>query len=154
MLKPDKHNPKVFWNYMYINSRKKDNFGVPSLKKDGLSNSDDKQKSEYINDQFTSLSPGLAELVQLSLDQGQIPLDWKTALVSPVFKKGNPYHILLETYMYLFNISLRQGKNWSCDIQLLITINDLAKGEDNNHQIDAVLLDFSKEFDKVGKKMD
>jgi hypothetical protein len=35
------------------------------------------------------LSPGLANLFQLSLDQGQIPLDWKTALVSPVFKKGN-----------------------------------------------------------------
>lgn len=35
------------------------------------------------------LSPGLAKLFQLSLDQGQIPLDWKTALVSPVFKKVN-----------------------------------------------------------------
>jgi len=30
-----------------------------------------------------------------------------------------------------------------------MTINDLAKGIDNNHQIDAVLLDFSKAFDKV-----
>jgi hypothetical protein len=30
-----------------------------------------------------------------------------------------------------------------------MTINDLAKGIDNNYQIDVVLLDFSKAFDKV-----
>jgi hypothetical protein len=30
-----------------------------------------------------------------------------------------------------------------------MTINDLAKGIDFNHQIDAVLLDLSKAFDKV-----
>jgi len=40
-------------------------------------------------------------------------------------------------------------KKRSCDTQLLLTINDLAKGIDNNQQIDAVLLDFSKAFDKV-----
>jgi hypothetical protein len=31
------------------------------------------------------LSTGLATFSQLSLDQGQISLDWKTALVTPVF---------------------------------------------------------------------
>jgi hypothetical protein len=40
-------------------------------------------------------------------------------------------------------------KNRSCDTQLLITINDLAKGIDDNHQIDAILLSFYKAFDKV-----
>jgi hypothetical protein len=147
MLQPDHQNPKVFWNY--IKSKKKDNFGVSPLKKDGLAYSDGKQKAELLNGQFTSvftkedmaqrptlppsclptlnpihvtikgvqkllpnlkphkapgpnkiptrllklaseeLSPGLARLFQLSLDQGQIPLDWKTVLVSPVLKKGN-----------------------------------------------------------------
>jgi hypothetical protein len=37
----------------------------------------------------TELSPGLANLFQLSLDQGQIQLDWKTAIVLLVFLKGN-----------------------------------------------------------------
>ena len=35
------------------------------------------------------LAPGLTTLYQLSLDQGKLPTDWKTANVSPAFKKGN-----------------------------------------------------------------
>ena len=35
------------------------------------------------------LVPGLTMFCQLSLDQGKLPTDWKTANVSPVFKKGN-----------------------------------------------------------------
>ena len=52
-------------------------------------------------------------------------------------------HNILSDYQHGFR------KKRSCDTQLLLTINDLAKGIDNNHQIDAVLLDFSKAFDKV-----
>ena len=37
----------------------------------------------------------------------------------------------------------------SCGSQLFITINDIAKNMDNNHQVDAAILDFSKAFDKV-----
>jgi len=51
MLKPDNQN--VFWNY--IKSRKKDNFGVSSPKKDGLAYSADKQKAELLNKQFSSV---------------------------------------------------------------------------------------------------
>ena len=36
-----------------------------------------------------------------------------------------------------------------CESQLFITINDIAKHMDNNHQVDAAILDFSKAFDKV-----
>ena len=36
-----------------------------------------------------------------------------------------------------------------CEIQLIITLNDLAKGLNSKQQIDAVLLDFSKAFDRV-----
>ena len=35
------------------------------------------------------LAPGLAHLFQISIDDGKIPLDWKSALVTPVFKKGD-----------------------------------------------------------------
>ena len=36
-----------------------------------------------------------------------------------------------------------------CESQLLLTIHDLAKGLDEKQQIDAILLDFEKAFDKV-----
>ena len=147
MLSEDHDNPKVFWQY--IKSRKKDNFGVSPLRKDGLTYNSSKQKADILNDQFSSvftkedlsnppklpkrhipslsqikvtvrgvfkllqglkphkaagpdkvptrllklgaqeLAPGLTMFYQLSLDQGKLPTDWKTANVSPVFKKGN-----------------------------------------------------------------
>jgi len=37
----------------------------------------------------------------------------------------------------------------SCESQLFITINDIAKGMDENHQVDVAILDFCKAFDKV-----
>jgi hypothetical protein len=40
-------------------------------------------------------------------------------------------------------------KKRSCESQLITTIQDLAMSIENNTQIDAVLLDFSKAFDKV-----
>ena len=40
-------------------------------------------------------------------------------------------------------------KRPSCETQLILTLNDLAKGLNSKQQIDAVLLDFSKAFDRV-----
>ena len=40
-------------------------------------------------------------------------------------------------------------KRRGCDTQLLLTTNDLANSFDKNKQVDAVLLDFSKAFDRV-----
>ena len=40
-------------------------------------------------------------------------------------------------------------KNRSCETQLIGLIDDLSKGLDGNTQIDAILLDFFKAFDKV-----
>ena len=40
-------------------------------------------------------------------------------------------------------------KHRSCESQLLTTAQDLASGIDDSQQIDAILLDFSKAFDKV-----
>ena len=37
------------------------------------------------------LAPALALLFQLSMDQGEIPQDWKQALVVPIFKKGDKH---------------------------------------------------------------
>ena len=40
-------------------------------------------------------------------------------------------------------------QNHSCESQLLLTVNDFAKGLNDGKQTDAVSLDFSKAFDKV-----
>jgi hypothetical protein len=40
-------------------------------------------------------------------------------------------------------------KKRSCESQLILTIQDLAAGLNSKSQIDAILLDFSKAFDKV-----
>ena len=37
----------------------------------------------------------------------------------------------------------------SCETQLILTVQDLANGFNDGEQIDAILLDFSKAFDKV-----
>ena len=37
----------------------------------------------------------------------------------------------------------------SCEFQLLVTVNDIARAINDNKQVDAAILDFSKVFDKV-----
>ncbi|MCG8033368.1 MAG: reverse transcriptase family protein, partial [Candidatus Thiodiazotropha taylori] len=121
------------------------------------------------------LAPGLTHLFQISIDSGKIPHDWKSALVTPVFKKGNRSgpsnyrpisltsivcktleHVIhssvishLEKHNLLTDHQHGFRKRRSCETQLLLTINDLAKGLNDKQQIDAILLDFSKAFDKV-----
>ena len=116
------------------------------------------------------LAPGLTFLFQISLDSRKIPTDWKSALVTPVFKKGNRsspanyrpisltsivckilQHVVHSSVINHFernNIPTdsQHGfrKRRLCETQLLLTIDNLAKGLDDRQQIDAMLLDFSK----------
>ena len=114
-------------------------------------------------------------IFQASVAQGCVPPDWKMADVVPVFKKGdraNPAnyrpisltsvcskvmeHILhssimqhLEYHNILTDHQHGFRKNRSCESQLILCIDDLAKCVDYHGQTDAILLDFSKAFDKV-----
>ena len=40
-------------------------------------------------------------------------------------------------------------KSRSCESQLIMTVQDLANSLNRNEQVDGILLDFSKAFDKV-----
>ena len=114
-------------------------------------------------------------LFQASIDQGRLPSDWKTANIVPVFKKGDrgrvenyrpisltsvtskllehiihsnimdylDTHSLLNTYQHGFR------QNRSCETQLITTVRDFSLCLNRHEQVDAVLLDFSKAFDKV-----
>lgn len=113
-------------------------------------------------------------LFQASLDQGVVPPDWKTANV-PLYKKGDKSqpenyrpisltsitckvleHVVFSSimsYFDKFNIldDAQHGfrKNRSCVSQSVTTLKDLADTLKNKEQTDAILLDFSKAFDKV-----
>ena len=121
------------------------------------------------------ITPVYTLLFQASLDQGTIPQAWKQADVVPIFKKGTKSkaanyrpvsltsitcklleHIVtsnimthMEKHKILTDTQHGFRRNRSCETQLIITINDIAKSIDNKKQTDIILLDFSKAFDKV-----
>ena len=121
------------------------------------------------------ITPLLTKMFQKSLDEGIVPQDWKDALVVPIFKKGDRHqpanyrpvsltsitcklleHIVHSSVMnhldrnnILSDVQHGFRKNRSCETQLIETVHDIAKSLARNDQVDAILLDFSKAFDKV-----
>lgn len=121
------------------------------------------------------LTPVFTLLYQTSLDQGSIPDDWRVANVTPIFKKGEKNrpgnyrpisltsvackvleHIVcsavmshLESNNILSDAQHGFRKRRSCESQLILAVQDLAKGIDEKQQHDVILLDFCKAFDKV-----
>ena len=124
------------------------------------------------------MAPLLTFIFQSSLDQGQLPQDWKSANITPIYKKGNRTdpanyrpisltstcskileHIIyssISTHLSNYNIlcinqhGFRTGL--SCDTQLLGAINDFHHCLDTGTHIDALFLDFTKAFDKVSHR--
>ena len=121
----------------------------------------------------SSIVPALTLIYQASYEQGQIRDDWKRAFVTPLFKKGDRSkasdycpvsltwccckfmeHIvhchlmkflenkILSDYQHGFR------KKRSYETQLITTVH-LTTGLDRWQQVDSVLLDFRKAFDKV-----
>ena len=121
------------------------------------------------------ICPVYMTFFQASINQGVIPIEWKTANVIPIFKKGDKQkaenyrpvsltsvscklleHIMCSNilkHLDKFNIltDAQHGfrKARSCESQLITTIEDLAKSIDDTTQTDVILLDFAKAFDKV-----
>jgi hypothetical protein len=121
------------------------------------------------------ISPILTEIYQESIDTGTVPLDWREAVMIPAFKKGERHdpanyrpisltsvcskileHIIHSSIMSHFDKNRvlcdnQHGfrKRRSCETQLIVTIDNIARQFANNVQVDIILLDFSKAFDKV-----
>ena len=135
----------------------------------------DKIPATFLKNCAEEISPILTVIIQKSLDSKQVPSDWKKAVVSPVFKKGdksNPENyrpisltsicckisehvIVSETMKHLDKHHILHDsqhgfrKRKSCESQLLITSHDLASILNRHSQADVAVLDFSKAFDKV-----
>ena len=116
---------------------------------------------------------------QKSLDLGEIPEDWKSANIFPLFKKGDKGNVenyrpisltsivckLLEHIVHSNISSFFESKKFltplqhgfrqkrSCESQLLTTLRDFSQSLNQQGQTDAILLDFSKAFDKVDHKL-
>ena len=121
------------------------------------------------------IAPILMILFTQSFNSGELPNDWLTANITPVFKKGdksNPSnyspisltslccklmeHILCHNIMNYFESNhilndYQYGfrSSHSCQAQLISIIEELQLALDCHHQVDLLMLDFSKTFDTV-----
>ncbi len=121
------------------------------------------------------LSLCLTILFNASLSTSIVPQDWKRANITPVFKKGERSkasnyrpvsltcicskmleHIVVSQMMDHFDshnilVDCQHGfrSNRSCETQLLSLSQDLHQHLENRKQVDMIVLDFSKAFDKV-----
>ena len=102
------------------------------------------------------LAPILQKFFQVSIDTGDLPKDWRDAKISSIFKKGDTHlpenyrpvsltsvpckllehklcrHLMkhLETNNILANLNHGFRSGYSCESQLLTTINDFLKEHD------------------------
>ena len=135
----------------------------------------DKIRPLVLKELRDTVAPILQQVFTKSLASGKLPLDWKTANVVPIYKKGSKHlpvnyrpvsltcicskimeHILASQVTRHLNNNGILDKNQhgfrpglSCDTQLIEFVQDLHTSLQSGHQVDAVVMDFSKAFDKV-----
>jgi hypothetical protein len=121
------------------------------------------------------LSPAMTLLFRCSLATGVVPADWRTANVTPVFKKGERYkpenyrpisltsvpckileHIITSSVMSFAEdngiiTEAQHGfrRQHSSESQLLGLVDELSDDLEKGKQSDALIMDFSKAFDRV-----
>ena len=110
------------------------------------------------------------EVVAKSLQSGKLPADWCRAFVTPIFKKGDKSsaanyrpisltcilcnvleHIIasqlvkhMNSHGLLYELQHGFRENPSCETQLIMLVEELARNASAGKQTDLVLLDFFK----------
>ena len=171
------HSPNSSMNDIIINNQ-----GIVKLLKNLNSHKatgPDGIPARLLKETAAEIAPAITLLYQASLNQVTVPSAWKRALVVPTFKKGNRsspanyrpisltailsklcehviHSAIINHFTELRILSDAQHgirKTRSCDTQLILTINDLARGIEDRGQTDIMLLDFAKAFDKVSHRL-
>ena len=106
-----------------------------------------------------------------SIEQGELPLDWKTADVTPVYKSGSQHsagrpisltsipckwleHILLGDVLekidrLLHNRQHGFRRGLSCETKLCAATHNILAATDKDQNVHAAVLDFTTAFDRV-----
>ena len=143
--------------------------------KPGKAAGPDKLKPLLLRELLEEIAPIIQIIFDRSLKTGKLPADWMKANVMPVFKKGDKSlaanyrpisltcilckvleHILasnivkhLDGQGILYDLQHGFREKRSCETQLIMLIEDLARNASVGKQTDIILLDFSKAIDKV-----
>ena len=122
---------------------------------------------------FALFAPSLCETFNMSLDLGVVPLQWKVASITPVFKREDPTLAMnyrpisllcilskvlersvynhsyqhLEPHIYQLQHGFMRGK--STTTQLLEVYHGILESVASGNEVDVIYLDFTKAFDKV-----
>jgi hypothetical protein len=135
----------------------------------------DQIPARILRDLADVIAPPLTLIFQKSLDEGNIPNDWRTTNVTAIFKKGERYkasnyrpvslvslcckvqeHIIvssilkhLDAHQILTDCQHGFRARHGCETQLLTLAHELLSSLDVGCQHDLIILDFSKAFDRV-----
>ena len=135
--------------------------------------------ARYLKETADIIAPALTAIFNKSYDTGVVPGDWKCANVCPIYKKGERYQAAnyrpvsltcitskVMEHCIVSNILDHMERNelfhphqhgfrrrLSTETQLVTFIDELANSLSSEDQVDAVILDFSKAFDKVSHRL-
>lgn len=145
------------------------------LLKKNKSAGEDGLGSSFIKELERDIAEPLAVLFGNSFNEGVVPVDWKLANISPIFKKGakndpsnyRPVSLtsqvgkLMERVVKRELVEFLEGNGLirdsqhgfrggrSCLTNLLEFVEEVSLRVDRGEQVDVIFLDFSKAFDKV-----
>ena len=135
----------------------------------------DKLKLLLLRELAEEITPIIQILFERSLQTGKLPADWCHALVTLIFKKGDKSsaanyrpisltcilckvleHIMasqvvehMNSHDLLYDLQHGFTEKRSCETQLTMLVEELARSASVGKQTDLILLGFSKAFDKV-----
>jgi hypothetical protein len=139
----------------------------------------DEIKPKLLKELSVEIAPNHTILFNKSVTTGIVPSYWRTAHVSPVYKKGLKYnpenyrpisltciccklleHLIVkhimshaDTHNILYPLQHGFCTGQSCETQLLEFIDDVTLNMENGKQTDILVMDFSKAFDKVSHSL-